>query len=42
MFASDECVVWFAGYQQGYGYDYGSPYPSNRPVYPPYGPEGDR
>lgn len=30
------------GYQQGYGYEYGSPYQSNRPVYPPYGPEGDR
>ncbi|XP_072933275.1 trithorax group protein osa isoform X3 [Epargyreus clarus] len=30
------------GYQQNYGYEYGTPYPSNRPVYPPYGPEGDR
>lgn len=28
--------------QQGYGYDqYGSAYPANRPVYPPYGPEQD-
>ncbi|XP_028170333.1 trithorax group protein osa [Ostrinia furnacalis] len=30
------------GYQQGYGYEYGSPYQPNRPVYPPYGPDGDR
>ncbi|XP_063361134.1 trithorax group protein osa-like [Cydia amplana] len=30
------------GYQPGYGYEYGSPYQSTRPVYPPYGPEGDR
>ncbi|CAD0204880.1 unnamed protein product [Chrysodeixis includens] len=30
------------GYQQSYGYEYGSPYQPNRPVYPPYGPDGDR
>lgn len=35
-------VFKLSGYQQSYGYEYGSPYQPNRPVYPPYGPDGDR
>lgn len=35
-------IIVISGYQQGYGYEYGSPYQPNRPVYPQYGPDGDR